>query len=163
MLKKRDEKITAAVQSVIDATAKMPCGAFISWEFIRDASGGFHRDTHPQWGAFRRRLMNEFPKQRNGTVLFHLKNGGWTILTAAQQITLLPAKRAKRAGRQLQMTKKAVSNLDDTGLPVHMKAQQARVIERTKQAASAVRRARKDFLEAYKHTTRNPLRPKPNK
>lgn len=163
MMKKRDEVITAAVQAVIDATRNMPGGSLVTWEFIEQVTDGFNRHTHPKWTSFRSRLLKEFPKQRNGAVLFHLKNGGWTILTPAQQLTDLPLKRTRKAGRQLAMTAKAVGGLNDHKMPVHLRAQQARVIEQTKNTQRALRRQRKQLSEAVKTPTQNPMRPRPEK
>lgn len=161
-IRQRDEGITAAVEAVLDATERMPHGSLVTWEFIDQVTGGFNRRTHPQWTAFRQRLLREFPERRNGTVLWHVpgRNGGWTILTPGQQLTILPAHRTSKGMRQLHMIGKAVGNL--SGLNHAQKVQQAHTIARTKAAAVGLRKARKEFV-ATTRSEQMPQRPRPDK
>jgi hypothetical protein len=146
MLKlKRDEQITEAVEVVIAATAKMPAGSVVTWEFIEDVTGGFRERSHPKWTGFRSRLLKEFPKRRNGTRLMALpeNRGGWTILTRDQQLKRLPELRGIRANLQHFRVVRAVSDIAPDGLSDAEQVHRARTILQHKQAMTAGRRALK--------------------
>lgn len=158
---KRDEEITTAVEAVLAATAQMKPGAVVAWYFIADVSGGFRDGGHPKWTGFRKRLLREFPRRRNGTQLFYLPEnpGGWTILTRDQQLKRLPELRGIRANRQHFRVVKAVTDVPAEGLSDAELAHRARTILHHKRAMSAGRRALKN---ARGHTPPEPMpNPKP--
>lgn len=162
-INRRDEQITRAVNAVIAVALALPLGRVLTWEAIEEVTGGFNRQ-HRRWSAFRKRLMRDFPRARDGVVLFYLPEnpGGWTVLTPEQQIKELPRVRLRRAAGQLKKTRDAVGGLE--AVPPHLRRRQDYVLDKVKEASRAMKRARKALTEnearreSYSH--RSPL-PRP--
>ena len=158
MLLKKNGRITAAVNAVLDATKGWRLESVLSWEQIGHITGGFRRGVHPHWNGFRKRLGQAFRRQRGIPLFFFPGTAGLTLCSPRQTLTALAAHRMRKALRQAHFTRQAVASLDDAKLSVHERAHKARVLERTAHAARGMRAARKEFKAGG--PDRTPLRPR---
>mgnify|MGYP000869508405 CR=1 FL=1 len=161
MMKPECKIITAAVERVFAFAATLNPPDVLLWADLERLTG-FIRHRGDKWGAFARRLNRKFQQERGITLHLKAVGTGWMLCGFAEIQSHVAPKRMQKALRQTTRIVKAVNAVKDDDLDINGKVNKSRLMEKTKLAASAIRRNRKDISQIQPQP-KPPLRPVPSR
>lgn len=133
------DKIAAALDAVMAATAEIRRGEVIEYETIEELSG-IERYGRG-WNTLVKKLKKRFEAERRIT-LWHVTNVGYKLVTVSEQLHDCPLARSRRAARQLSLGLGHMESLPVEELNDHEQAIRANKMAAQRRAMKEVRRSR---------------------